>query len=305
MDNIKSIAKWGFGMAPISERMQARYDAAVQTVLDLIDGNLTFDEVNLDTISELKGMFNRCIRQDQWDWFSVFTELGTPPYHDMNKIVGALIDFRRAIKEQNSAEFEQAKNLLIDNNLLRYLAEYQSELSEHVGEPTTGWIYILSTREQPEILKIGMTHRSVSQRVKEINSATGVLIPFAARHVFRVKDATLAEKEIFELLAEYRLRTDREFFKLPFPQAVSIIQQYLVTAKMKHRRNGVVLWYDQQKHYGFISVEGSEDVFLHFSQIQKSNLSQIIPGARVEFDLGKRPQGLCALNVSVSVQNSS
>ena len=90
MEKMKSIAKWGFGMAPISERMQARYDAAVQTALDLMDGNLIFDEVNLDAISELKGMFNRCIRQDQWDWFSVFTELGTPPYHNMSKIVSAL-----------------------------------------------------------------------------------------------------------------------------------------------------------------------------------------------------------------------
>jgi hypothetical protein len=70
-----------------------------------------------------------------------------------------------------------------------------------------------------------MTHRSISQRVKEISSATGVLIPFAARHIFRVKDATRAEKEIFELLSEYRLRFDREFFKRPFFKAVHLIQQ--------------------------------------------------------------------------------
>jgi cold shock CspA family protein len=144
---------------------------------------------------------------------------------------------------------------------------------------------------------------SVSQRVKEINSATGVLIPFAARYIFRVKDAARAEKEIFEVLAEYRLRSDREFFKLPFSKSVSIIQQYVTTANMRHRRNGTVLWYDKQKHYGFISMEGSdEDLFLHSSQIQKNNLPQIIQGANVEFDLGKRPQGLCALNVSLAVQ---
>lgn len=302
---MKRIEKWGFGMAPISEQMQARYDAAVQTMLDLINGNLTFSEVNLDSISELKGMFNRCIRQDQWDWFSVFTELGTPPFHDMKNIVSALIDLRRDVKEQNTSGFEHAKNILIDNNLLRYLAEYQSDLSDHISEATAGWVYILSTREQPEILKIGMTHRSVAQRVKEINSATGVLIPFAARHVFRVKDAARAEKEIFELLAEYRLRSDREFFKLSFSKATSIIQQYLATTKMKYRQNGIVLWYDKQKQYGFISVEGSEDIFLHSSQIQKNNLSQITQGTKVEFDLGKRPQGLCALNLSIAVQNSS
>ena len=243
-------------MAPILERMQSRYDVAVQATLDLMDGNLTFDEANLEAISELKGMFNRCIRQDQWDWFSVYTELGTPPYNNVSKIVRALSELRHAIVEKDTSSFEHAKLTLINSNFLYCLAKYQSELGEHVSEPNAGWVYILSKREQPDILKIGMTHRSISQRVKEINSATGVLIPFAARHVFRVNDAARAEREVFELLAEYRLRSDREFFKLPFSKAVSLIQEYISMSKMRYRQKGIILWYDKEKHYGFISVEG-------------------------------------------------
>jgi hypothetical protein len=53
MEKKKSIAKWGFGMAPISERMQARYDAAVQTTLDIIDGNLAFAEC----VNEMRQLF--------------------------------------------------------------------------------------------------------------------------------------------------------------------------------------------------------------------------------------------------------
>jgi hypothetical protein len=77
--DFRSIAKWGFGMAPISANMQARYDDAIQAFLNLIDANLKREEIDLDHISQLKGMFNRCVRKDQWDWFSVYTELGNPP----------------------------------------------------------------------------------------------------------------------------------------------------------------------------------------------------------------------------------
>lgn len=296
---MKFIAKWGFGMAPISDRMQIRYDIAVQTMLDMLAGNLTIDEINLEALSDLKGMFNRCIRQDQWDWFSVYTELGTPTHYDMKKIVALLIELRQSIIEKNRQSFDYAKSNLINSNILRYLASYQSDLCEHICEPDSGWIYILSTREQPEILKIGMTHRSVSQRVKEINSATGVIIPFAARFVARVKNSSQAEKGIFELLSEYRIRGDREFFNIPFSRAVNVIQEYLSTSKMKYRQKGTVIWFEKQKHYGFISVEGSADVFLHSSQIRKDDLIKIVPGAIIEFDLGKRLQGMCAQNVTL------
>lgn len=72
----------------------------------------------------------------------------------------------------------------------------------------------------------GLATRNVAQRVKEINSATGVLIPFAARKIFRVKSASTAERELFAKLATYRIRPDREFFRLPFGQAVGIVESH-------------------------------------------------------------------------------
>jgi hypothetical protein len=56
-------SKWGFGMAPISSRKRTRYDA-VQTGLDLVEGNLPPERADLDHLSELKVMFNRCLRRD-------------------------------------------------------------------------------------------------------------------------------------------------------------------------------------------------------------------------------------------------
>jgi hypothetical protein len=72
-----------------------------------------------------------------------------------------------------------------------------------------------------------MTTRSISTRVREINSATGVLIPFSARAVFSVKDPAATEALIFKRLADYRIRSDREFFKLPYKDATSEIVETL------------------------------------------------------------------------------
>lgn len=296
---IKIKSKWGFGMAPISDKMQIRYDNAVQTVADFMCDNLHMREIDLGTISELKGMFNRCVRQDQWDWFSVYTGFGEPNSKNVFKIVSLLTELRKAVKDDDAENVQRIKAQLIESNLLHYLHTYQSALAEDVCEPTAGWIYILSTREQPDILKIGMTRRTVAQRVKEINSATGVLIPYAARRVFRVHDAFQAEKDIFKILSHKRIRADREFFKLSFSEAVSLIENYLSESKMRRRCYGNLIWFDHEKYYGFISLQGHDDVFVHFSQIPKDLISEIKPGTLLEFDLGRRPQGPYALNVSL------
>lgn len=293
-------------MAPISNRMQQRYDAAVQTALDVLDGNLTLEETRLDDLSDLKGMFNRCVRQDQWDWFSVYTELGEPPRDIMRRIAGNLKLLRRGIADGNQTEVERVKRSLLNSNVLHYLHTYQQDLPDHVGDSEAGWVYILSTREQPDILKIGMTRRTVAERVKEINSASGLLIPYAARRVFRVTHALLAEKQIHQQLAACRIRPDREFFKLSFAEAVRLIEAYIESMRLAARRRGKVLWFDVDKQYGFISVPNSdENLFVHAAQVSPDAVCKLYAGVLVEFDLGRRKQGQCALNVSLVSQEAS
>ena len=61
--------------------------------------------------------------------------------------------------------------------------------------------------------------------------------------------------------------------------------------------SGTVKWFNEAKGFGFISLEGGEDVFVHFSTIQGNGFKTLAEGERVTFDVVKRPKGLQAANV--------
>ena len=61
---------------------------------------------------------------------------------------------------------------------------------------------------------------------------------------------------------------------------------------------GTVKWFNEAKGFGFISQEGGEDVFVHFSAIGASGFRSLAEGERVEFDLVSGPKGKQAANVS-------
>ena len=66
------------------------------------------------------------------------------------------------------------------------------------------------------------------------------------------------------------------------------------------RSNGTVKWFNDAKGFGFITIEGGDDVFVHFSAIQGSGFRTLAEGARVEFDLVQGPKGLQAQNVTAA-----
>lgn len=69
--------------------------------------------------------------------------------------------------------------------------------------------------------------------------------------------------------------------------------------KMSERIIGTVKWFNGTKGYGFISREGGEDVFVHFSAIQGDGYRNLEEGQKVEFVIEKGPKGLQASNVVV------
>jgi len=66
------------------------------------------------------------------------------------------------------------------------------------------------------------------------------------------------------------------------------------------KTNGTVKWFNDAKGFGFITTEGGEDVFVHFSAIQGNGFRTLSEGARVEFDVVQGPKGLQAANVTMA-----
>jgi CspA family cold shock protein len=66
---------------------------------------------------------------------------------------------------------------------------------------------------------------------------------------------------------------------------------------MSERETGVVKWFNAAKGYGFISREGKEDVFVHYSAIQEEGFKKLVEGQKVEFGLEETDKGLQATNV--------
>jgi CspA family cold shock protein len=62
---------------------------------------------------------------------------------------------------------------------------------------------------------------------------------------------------------------------------------------------GTVKWFSAEKGYGFIAVEGGDDVFVHFSAIQADGFKTLNEGQKVEFDIINGARGPQAANVRV------
>ncbi|MGL5257289.1 MAG: cold-shock protein [Proteocatella sp.] len=63
-------------------------------------------------------------------------------------------------------------------------------------------------------------------------------------------------------------------------------------------KQGIVKWFNAEKGFGFISVEGENDVFVHFSSIQSDGFKTLEEGQNVEFEIVQGARGPQAANVT-------
>ena len=68
----------------------------------------------------------------------------------------------------------------------------------------------------------------------------------------------------------------------------------------RQKRRAPAKWFNGEKGYGFIEVEGGPDVFVHFSAITGGGYRSLEEGQKVEFDITQGQKGPQAENVRVT-----
>ena len=62
---------------------------------------------------------------------------------------------------------------------------------------------------------------------------------------------------------------------------------------------GTVKWFNSDKGFGFIKIDGSKDIFVHYSSILGNGYKTLEEGAKVTFDIVNGNQGAQAKNVII------
>ena len=72
--------------------------------------------------------------------------------------------------------------------------------------------------------------------------------------------------------------------------------------KTKNMSTGTVKWFNATKGFGFIQpTDGSKDVFVHVSAVERSSLGRLIEGDKVSYDLERGQQGkISAVNLQAA-----
>lgn len=63
-------------------------------------------------------------------------------------------------------------------------------------------------------------------------------------------------------------------------------------------KTGTVKWFNAEKGFGFISIEGEDDVFVHFSAIEMDGFKTLDEGQEVQFEVVQGERGPQAAHVT-------
>lgn len=102
----------GFGMSPISDRMRPRYVKALRKSIDVLSSVDLPDPEDSCYVSDLKGMYTRCVRKDQWDWFTVWSLLGQPPLPVCKILSNVLGELGKAIRSSDALVVQEVRENL-------------------------------------------------------------------------------------------------------------------------------------------------------------------------------------------------
>ena len=66
-----------------------------------------------------------------------------------------------------------------------------------------------------------------------------------------------------------------------------------------NKTTGTVKWFNEKKGFGFITREGGDDVFAHFSEIQGDGFKTLTENQKVEFEIMNDAKGDKATKITL------
>lgn len=129
---------------------------------------------------------------------------------------------RRLRLEEKERQQEIRRQQELEKEELRRQTE-ESKIQEEIARSQNrGYLYVLANESMPGLLKIGKSVNDPNLRAKDLRT-TGVPTPFVVKHFVLVFDMHGAEREAHRILANLRVSTKREFFRVELERAIEVV----------------------------------------------------------------------------------
>ena len=116
----------------------------------------------------------------------------------------------------------------------------------------------------------------------------------------QLKEFLIGEKKLKKSRSEEESRKlkEQEQQKLQEQEERRLLEEEQRPKEEGKRLNGKVKWFNDAKGYGFIKREGGEkDIFVHFSDVKKSDLKFLKEGEQLTFEIENSDKGPSAINL--------
>lgn len=189
---IVTVTNSNFGFSPISDRMRPRYVCALRDLMILIGE--TRSELGVkaaDCLSEVKGMYSRCWRRDQWDWCAVWIALGRPSYANARNCSQALGEAAKRLRA-NSADADAMLIVRQTIDIGTIAGAFESISAQTPGLPSGRLIQLADrtrkeARTQPQIVMSSYSKDKLEHANLTHSSLLVSLTSFLSSHGHKVE----------------------------------------------------------------------------------------------------------------------
>ena len=143
--------------------------------------------------------------------YSFFTQSS----RNFPKAIAEKLIYEKVFADQNS-DYEK---ILRKIELILRARKKGKEKIENIG-----YVYVLSNEAYKNIYKIGSTYGLPEERAEEL-TGTGHLSPFKVESHIKIQSAEYYEKNIHNLLKDYRVKQNREFFEIDLNKIKNCLKQ--------------------------------------------------------------------------------